>query len=244
VHAALDKAPQVTAVYFDSPGGRIAEAVQIGDLIKARHLDTIASGPCLSACPIAFVAGRQRSLLARGRLGFHQPRYPGLGQAELAQMSQAQREAFAEAGIAPAFVDQSLLAPPEQMWVPDEMQLYEAGFLNAMTRERVIEDNQVSAQQLAAQLPKKLDAMSTMTGLKADGARLTFRIALSMDRGRIDIVRLHRFATYNRQMQICGTPMARRMVQAGAVYVQAISDRRGLPVTTIITSQCSGLANR
>jgi hypothetical protein len=84
-------------VYFDSPGGNLIAALQLGRIIRARGLDTFVGGPyeafmgfgprgaaneitrrlvsegiCFSACAYAFLGGVSRELSESGRYGIHQ----------------------------------------------------------------------------------------------------------------------------------------------------------------------------
>jgi len=69
--AALDAAPHVRLVAFDSPGGRPLVAQGIAELIRDRHLDTYVDRYCASACIAAFAAGTVRSSGPRAVFGFH-----------------------------------------------------------------------------------------------------------------------------------------------------------------------------
>lgn len=240
VRAALDQAPAVRTVYLSSNGGRLGEADQIGAMIKARKLDTVASGSCFSACTLAFVAGVNRSMLIHGHLGFHQPRFPGLGPAELDQMSQTQRRALADAGIPGWFIQRSLEAPPESMWVPGEIDLFNAGVLNTITRERVIEDNALTASQMKPKLPRRLDAVTTLTAITADGTTLRNRVNVAADAAMVDKARLRALITGKQVGTICSNPIGRLMVLAGAVYSEEVVDRHGRLIVSVSLNHCSG----
>ena len=68
-------------VYFDSPGGHLVEAMNLGRLIRRRGYVTSVDarptggvqrpGRCYSACPIAFAGGVRRSLGTGSVLGVH-----------------------------------------------------------------------------------------------------------------------------------------------------------------------------
>jgi len=72
-------------VYFDSPGGHVLEAMDLGRLLRARRYSTSVgertpggaaprAGRCYSACPIAFAGGVHRSLEPGSVLGMHRAR--------------------------------------------------------------------------------------------------------------------------------------------------------------------------
>lgn len=72
----LKAAPNVVGLLLDSPGGRLAEAIKVSDLVRGRSLDTFVSDECSSACTLVFVAGRNRLVGQYGRLGFHGSYFP------------------------------------------------------------------------------------------------------------------------------------------------------------------------
>jgi hypothetical protein len=72
----------VERVRLNSIGGRILEAQKMSDLIRARGLSTVVLEQCLSACTIVFLGGKERWIAEKGRLGFHQPAFRGMGDAE------------------------------------------------------------------------------------------------------------------------------------------------------------------
>lgn len=73
-------------VVMNSPGGRMAEALLIGEIIHARHYATIVmdGSECASGCAFAWLAGDPRMMALTGHVGFHavynddrQPSGPG-----------------------------------------------------------------------------------------------------------------------------------------------------------------------
>jgi hypothetical protein len=63
----------VSLVVFSSAGGRILEAVAIGELIRARGFDTgvLAGSVCASACALAWLGGITRMMESGATVGFH-----------------------------------------------------------------------------------------------------------------------------------------------------------------------------
>ena len=71
-------------IYFDSPGGDVAESMKLGEELRSRHLNTAIGRPddtpdeeseaiCASACVFAYAGGENRFMPANsGRLGIHQ----------------------------------------------------------------------------------------------------------------------------------------------------------------------------
>ena len=66
---------RASAVTFDSPGGSINKAMELGRLIRRLGLDTFQTdgGRCYSACSLAFMGGVVRTAVA-GSVGMHQSR--------------------------------------------------------------------------------------------------------------------------------------------------------------------------
>jgi GYF domain 2 len=114
----VDAMPAVQIVHLNSPGGRIAEAVRIGRLISARKLSTYVVGDCLSACTTIFLSGRERLISAQGRLGFHQPDFPGLSGEERRDLIANEELRLRQLGVSADFAHKANLAPPDNMWFP------------------------------------------------------------------------------------------------------------------------------
>jgi hypothetical protein len=119
----LDAMPAVQIVHLNSPGGRIAEAGRIGRLISARKLSTYVVGNCLSACTTIFLSGRERLISAQGRLGFHQPDFPGLSGVERLNLIANEELRLRQLGVSADFAHKANLAPPDDMWFPSVAEL-------------------------------------------------------------------------------------------------------------------------
>ena len=61
----------IKRIQLTSGGGFAGAAYKMLRVVEDYHLDTIASGECLSACVIIFLAGKNRTLELGSRLGFH-----------------------------------------------------------------------------------------------------------------------------------------------------------------------------
>ena len=114
----LEAMPAVQIVHLNSPGGRIGEAGRIGRLISARKLSTYVVGNCLSACTTVFLSGRERLISSQGRLGFHQPDFPGLTNEERRDLIANEELRLRQLGVSAAFAHKANLAPPDDMWFP------------------------------------------------------------------------------------------------------------------------------
>jgi hypothetical protein len=129
--AALDRAPGVKTVIFDSAGGWIREGRLVADVISQRGMATHVDVQCNSACTLAFLAGKERTLGPRGRLGFHQVRTLGrLADQQTLDLEETQ-VIYRNAGLPSNFVDRVMATPPEDIWYPTVTELLAA---HAITR--------------------------------------------------------------------------------------------------------------
>ncbi len=60
VRDVLDDNPNVRIVRLESRGGRVAEGLALGTLLRDRNIDTFVNGECSSACVTAFAGGARR----------------------------------------------------------------------------------------------------------------------------------------------------------------------------------------
>jgi hypothetical protein len=59
-------------IILESPGGEVAEAIRVAEVIRNNHFVTLVGGECASACAmILYPAGQYAMLLDGGKLGFH-----------------------------------------------------------------------------------------------------------------------------------------------------------------------------
>jgi hypothetical protein len=119
--ATLIKAsPRLEVIHLNSEGGRTGEAETLGRLIRDRRLSTYTSSQCLSACTIAFAAGRERWLKSQASLGYHAGKFAGQEQPERT------REALLRAGVPSAIAERATSHSSTQMWYPTEQELLTA----------------------------------------------------------------------------------------------------------------------
>ena len=131
--AAREPVPE--ALRLHSPGGSVADALEIGGAIRAAGLDTeiVAGGICLSACPYILMGGVGRRISVEAAVGVHQHHYgespvlPAFLAVEDIQRSQGDVLAHRIAmGIDPALMRHSLATPPDEIYllVPEELERY------------------------------------------------------------------------------------------------------------------------
>jgi hypothetical protein len=123
VNAALTQAPNARVVHLDSLGGRVGVALNIADIVAARHLDTYVNHLCASACTLIFLAGRQRWIGERGRLGFHSGTVAG---AVNRFADVGFRRWYERDGVPSAFLDHVFRTPPTELWFPTRDELASA----------------------------------------------------------------------------------------------------------------------
>ncbi|SED19789.1 hypothetical protein SAMN05444161_2734 [Rhizobiales bacterium GAS191] len=173
----LRAAPKVRAIHLDSIGGRVGEAEKVYKTIRDRGFVTYVAHECMSACTVAFAGGRERWMGRQAKLGFHAPDFAGMRAADLADMTQGQREIFAASGFDKAFVDRAFSTPNNKMWTPSVEELSRArvvthvsngsdfaisGYGATVTREKIATQFQAKQPILATLRnvsPKDFDAI-------------------------------------------------------------------------------------
>jgi hypothetical protein len=102
----------VTSVVLDSPGGSVADALEIGQLIRDTGLATrVADGAlCASSCPLVFAAGRERLAGPRAAIAVHQIYAAAPGDASLAARLTAAGNAMSDAQTMTAQISRYLAA--------------------------------------------------------------------------------------------------------------------------------------
>ena len=131
--AALDAAPAVRLVAFDSPGGRPLVADGVAQVIRARHLDTtVDNAVCASACTIAYVAGTVRTAGPKARFGFHLGTGPFLADFAAKIVLQYERKWFVRGGASLSFADRALHAPNLEVYFAPPDELMAAGYVHRL----------------------------------------------------------------------------------------------------------------
>jgi hypothetical protein len=130
VEQRLSANPAIRIVVFNSPGGNIEEALRVGRAIKDRGLATGVSNQCASACTFSFAAGRERILLAPGKLGFH-------GCRRMVWFSDCRNGTYVAYmvanGVQRDFITRALSVSPERLWIPTPAELLAAHVITGTT---------------------------------------------------------------------------------------------------------------
>jgi GYF domain 2 len=129
---ALDAAPQVKVLHLNSNGGKLDEADRIAAKVARRKLVTYVSDECVSACPLIFLAGRERWIGDRGKLGFHRPYYSGLVDFDRFGISSQEGKYLRSFGVPENFVAKVLSTPGSSMWYPSGEDLARAHVISGV----------------------------------------------------------------------------------------------------------------
>lgn len=136
VKKSLDAAPAVHIIHLNSQGGRMNEAYQLYKTIKERNLSTYTSADCVSACSLAFLAGRERYLGESGRLGFHSTSIGELSGEVAKELNDEVRQTLQTHGVPNSFIDRALSTSPKDMWYPSKDELLEAKVIDSVVDSR------------------------------------------------------------------------------------------------------------
>lgn len=128
--AALDPAPET--ILLNSPGGSVADALEIGRALRAAGLATeIGAGDvCFSACPYVLAAGTARTVHPEGAVGVHQHYFdtntylPAFLAVSDIQAGQAEVMGYLDAmGIDVRVMEKAMQTPPDAIYIfePDEL---------------------------------------------------------------------------------------------------------------------------
>ncbi len=124
--------PSVNTVVLNSDGGLVFVGRAIALKITEHGLSTRVEDRCHSACTIAFVAGKSRSIAANAKLGFHRYFLQNEQQTHgvsLTEELEVDRVHFAANGVSKAFLDQLFVAGHTRLWIPDYQTLLDSGVL-------------------------------------------------------------------------------------------------------------------
>lgn len=125
--------PGAGRVVLHSPGGLVIEGLAMGRAVADARVDTAVRDVCASSCTLVFVAGQDRLVGGRARVGFHRSSSPVASQ--LAMTSDTDRRMaqwYLARGVDQAFVHQALQVPPHDLWAPGSDVLRAAGVATAM----------------------------------------------------------------------------------------------------------------
>lgn len=131
---ALRRAP--TRVILNSPGGSVADALELGRYVRREGIDTaLRSGDiCYSACPYLLASGVSRDIPDDASVGVHQHYFgqntllPAFVAVEDIQRGQGEVMTYLDdMGINPLVMRHALVTPPNEIYVfvPEELRAYD-----------------------------------------------------------------------------------------------------------------------
>lgn len=126
--ATLNSHADVRLVEFDSDGGRVSPAEQIGDFIRSRGLDTRVSNGCISACILAFLGGHERFMRVGASFGFHAAIHGDGSIGE--EQTESIRQRVIAAGVAKPFVARAFRE--RLIWYPSPQELKASGVVTVI----------------------------------------------------------------------------------------------------------------
>jgi len=174
----LEDNPGVERIHLTSEGGLVDEGSAIGDLIARHGLVTYVPDYCVSACTLAFVRGRERLMVAAGRLGFHAPYEADWFGREVQADAAPERAAYVAAGVAPDFAEAALAIPSSEIWIPDADRLLQAGVLTGVVDSHRFPDSTLDdGDDLPHARAAILRNLALLRGLDAVAPRLVDGIA-------------------------------------------------------------------
>jgi hypothetical protein len=161
----LNTLPHVEVLHMNSMGGRAHEAKNMARLVRERSLITYTSEQCLSAATLVFVAGKERVVEVKAKLGFHSGSFPGMTASQIRAVKQSDREVMRTAGISDEFINRVLETPNNDMWFPSFEEMLHAG---VVTSQSYGERFAVSGYRLHHSSPQDLDeAFGNQPGIRA-----------------------------------------------------------------------------
>lgn len=123
VSDALADMPQARIVHLNSPGGWVAEGLYLRDLIVERNLATYTSEGCYSACVIAFIGGRSRTIHVDARLGFHAAGGEWADPVYLEGADALFSDDLRALGVSEGFIRRAESTAHSDMWFPSNAEL-------------------------------------------------------------------------------------------------------------------------
>jgi hypothetical protein len=162
----LGAAAQVRVLHLNSFGGRISEADLMAGEVRRRRLITYVSDRCESACTHIFLAGRERWIGERGKIGFHQPNIPGLEAKVAADLVAKERKDLLSMGLPGEFVAKALSTPSDKIWRPTTDELLAARVISGISDGSRFASSGRTASMSAAELEAGFLKVPVLAALK------------------------------------------------------------------------------
>jgi len=127
LRAVLDENPSVRIVRLESRGGRVAEGLALGTLLRDRNIDTFVIGECSSACVTAFAGGARRIIGRDARLGLHSAGGAGFSADVVASANRRSDKFIAAGGVDQRVLETGASIANDQIWFPSREVLINSG---------------------------------------------------------------------------------------------------------------------
>lgn len=167
------------------------EAYQLYKTIKERNLSTYTSADCVSACSLAFLAGRERYLGESGRLGFHSTSIGELSGEVAKELNDEVRQILQTHGVPNSFIDRALSTSPKDMWYPSKDELLEAKVIDSVVDSRYFGLSGVTQWRDAHKIESELLAIPFYSALaqydQQNYAKLRNILVSGIQKGRAQI---------------------------------------------------------
>ncbi|MDF8333390.1 hypothetical protein [Novosphingobium cyanobacteriorum] len=235
--ALLGKHPEVHRILLRSQGGRTREATSIAAAISARKLDTMAVGPCASSCTIVFLAGKHRFAESGSSLGFHSPSLAGLTDDVAKASSPEMRDAYEKAGLPAEFIERALSTSSKSIWSPTEVELVQAGVINAFSRARIVDSNQSTAKAINKAGARQIDNYTVLSGARANGTELVYLYTVNVPADRIPRGTMQRIGR-GIQLEECSNKGMHLLIRSGASMSYEYRDPAGRLAGTYRLDRC------
>jgi hypothetical protein len=233
----LNGHPEVTTLKVNSGGGRLYEAEQISALVSRKGLDVVVSGECSSACTIILLSGKLRALEADAVVGFHRPDFPGMTTVELDKMADQLGDAYERLGLPWRFVRRVLQVPPNDMWYPEEEELFKVEVLNGFTKARIAAEMRNDADTQNSRTPNRIDEITVLQRVEHEGTRLRYQYRLDADADQL-LPSFTQVIEKGVKESHCARPIMIEFMASGAIYEHVYVDRSGKVAAKVTVSGC------
>ncbi|MFZ5656426.1 MAG: hypothetical protein ACOY37_05115 [Pseudomonadota bacterium] len=176
---ALDRAPGLHRIVINSPGGLVDDAIEAGELARARGLPVRVERRCASACVLFWSASGLREMTADAHLGLHRTEIAvdmpeAWRRLVLGRSDRRERAVLEQAGFDAALLAlRESTAPGDMAWV-DGARLLDAG-----VQARVLDARGAPVDVMTARMLAVIDAVA-----EDDPAVPLYRAALAHPRLR------------------------------------------------------------
>ncbi len=134
IDSLLRGASNVTLVEIDSPGGRLAEARRIAQLLRTQPRHIRVTGACDDACAVILMSGHRRQLAHGAQVGFHRTPHASFNPLMKWVADRQQQDAYVQSGLPEAVVARMARTASAMAWHPDPGDLAATGLVTTPDR--------------------------------------------------------------------------------------------------------------